>query len=101
MARKGGLGKGLDALLQDSSQPAPATAPSADSGVREAPIDKIIPNPQQPRQIIKEEQLRELADSIVEHGCHPAPDRDLRRDARPVHPHRRRTASACLSIGWP
>ena len=68
MARKGGLGKGLDALLQDSSQHAPATAPSADSGVREAPIDKIIPNPQQPRQIIKEEQLRELADSIVEHG---------------------------------
>ncbi len=68
MARKGGLGKGLDALLQDTSQPAPAAAPSVDSGVTEAPINKVIPNPQQPRQIMKEEQLRELADSIIEHG---------------------------------
>jgi ParB family transcriptional regulator, chromosome partitioning protein len=68
MARKGGLGKGLDALLQDTSQPAPAAVPSMDAGVTEAPIDKVIPNPQQPRQIMKEEQLRELADSIIEHG---------------------------------
>jgi ParB family transcriptional regulator, chromosome partitioning protein len=68
MARKGGLGKGLDALLQDTSRPAPAATPSGDSGVIEAPINKIFPNPQQPRQIMKEEQLRELADSINEHG---------------------------------
>ncbi|MDX9863538.1 MAG: ParB/RepB/Spo0J family partition protein [Anaerolineaceae bacterium] len=68
MARKGGLGKGLDALLQDPTQPAPAAAPPGDSGVIEAPISKVIPNPQQPRQIMKAEQLQELADSIIEHG---------------------------------
>ena len=68
MARKGGLGKGLDALLQDTSQSAPAAFSSTESGVIEAPISKVIPNPQQPRQIMKEEQLRELADSIIEHG---------------------------------
>ena len=68
MARKGGLGKGLDALLQDTSQPESAATPSMDSGVTEAPISKVIPNPQQPRQIMKAEQLQELADSIIEHG---------------------------------
>ncbi len=68
MARKGGLGKGLDALLQDTSQSASTAPRSADSGITEAPINKVIPNPQQPRQIMKEEQLRELADSIIEHG---------------------------------
>jgi len=68
MARKGGLGKGLDALLQDTSSPAPAAPPSGESGVTTVSISKIIPNPQQPRQTMKEEHLQELADSITEHG---------------------------------
>lgn len=68
MARKGGLGKGLDALIQDNSQSSPAVPVSEDSGVNQVPINKIIPNPQQPRQKMDPEQLQELADSILEHG---------------------------------
>lgn len=62
MAQKSGLGKGLDALIPSglSSQAAPA-----DSHVS---IGLIIPNPQQPRDVINEENLVELAASIREHG---------------------------------
>ncbi|MCD4672905.1 MAG: ParB/RepB/Spo0J family partition protein [Anaerolineaceae bacterium] len=66
MARKGGLGKGLDALLHDASQPVPAAKPT--EGTIEAPIKKVIANPHQPRQKMHEEQLQELAASITEHG---------------------------------
>ena len=36
--------------------------------IREVPIDKILPNPAQPRLSYDEESLTELADSIREHG---------------------------------
>lgn len=54
---KGGLGRGLDALL-----------PSSGPGFQEVDIDLIVPNPQQPRTYIDPEQLAELAESIREHG---------------------------------
>lgn len=62
MAQKSGLGKGLDALI-----PSGFTAQStpADSHV---PLSMVIPNPQQPRDTINEEDLVELAASIREHG---------------------------------
>lgn len=62
MAQKSGLGKGLDALI-----PAGFSSPAApaDSHV---PLSMIIPNPQQPRDAIQEENLVELAASIREHG---------------------------------
>jgi ParB family chromosome partitioning protein len=62
MARKGGLGKGLDALIpsQDSSQP--------ETGASFLPVDLIIANPRQPRQVMDEDGLKELAASIREHG---------------------------------
>src|SRR5258708_987705 len=40
----------------------------ADATVQEIGIEKIVPNPYQPRKLFNEEQLRELADSIKEHG---------------------------------
>ena len=40
----------------------------ADAQVMEVEIDKIVPNPFQPRRNFDEQQLRELADSIREHG---------------------------------
>ncbi|HXF70104.1 MAG TPA: ParB/RepB/Spo0J family partition protein, partial [Thermoflexus sp.] len=58
MARKFGLGKGLEALL-----PAGETM-----GLLEVPIDAIEPNPHQPRRQIDEAELEELAQSIREHG---------------------------------
>jgi ParB family chromosome partitioning protein len=57
--KKGGLGKGLGALLPETEVTA---------GLSEVPIGSIAPNPRQPRESIGEDQLRELADSIREHG---------------------------------
>ncbi len=62
MAQKSGLGKGLDALIPTGLMG--QTIP-ADTHV---PISMIVPNPQQPRETIAEENLVELAASIREHG---------------------------------
>jgi ParB family transcriptional regulator, chromosome partitioning protein len=41
---------------------------SAASGLTEAPVRAVVPNPHQPRTQFDEQSLRELADSIREHG---------------------------------
>ena len=38
------------------------------TAVRELPLDKVVPNPSQPRMTWHEETLQELAASIKEHG---------------------------------
>jgi ParB family chromosome partitioning protein len=69
-ARKGGLGRGLDALIPNSVIPAEITTASgvvvADRN--EIDINLISPNPKQPRTVFDEEQLNELAASIKEVG---------------------------------
>ena len=63
---KKGLGRGLDALFQDNeSEIAQAAAGGAPAEVAVADIE---PNRGQPRHVFDEEKLRELADSIREHG---------------------------------
>jgi ParB family transcriptional regulator, chromosome partitioning protein len=58
------LGRGLDALL-----PAPSAAPAyGDRNVFTCPLDKIVPQPGQPRQRFDTQKLDELAQSIREHG---------------------------------
>ena len=57
MTRARGLGRGLAALI-----------PSAAGAVDEVDLDLIVPNPHQPRFSMSDESLRELADSIREHG---------------------------------
>ena len=57
---KGGLGRGLSALLP--------TGGEAAGGVEEVDIDLIAPNPEQPRGRIEPEALAELAASIQTHG---------------------------------
>jgi ParB family chromosome partitioning protein len=68
--RKGGLGRGLDALIPNSVIPAEITTPSgvvvADRN--EIEINLISPNPKQPRTVFDEDQLNELAASIKEVG---------------------------------
>ena len=60
-AKKGGLGKGLDALFMDNE--------TVDSGgVVTLRLSQIETNRDQPRKIFSEEALNELADSIREHG---------------------------------
>jgi len=61
MPKKGGLGKGLDALI-------PTNNPQGEGGALLVPIDSVTPNPRQPRQQMDEADLQELADSIQEHG---------------------------------
>ena len=62
MPPKHGLGRGLGALIPPS-QPSAVT-----TGVKEVPVAAISPNPRQPRHKIDPDQLRELAESIREHG---------------------------------
>ena len=60
-AKKGGLGKGLDALFMDNET-------VGSGGVVTLRLSQIEPNRDQPRKIFSEEALNELADSIREHG---------------------------------
>jgi len=69
-ARKGGLGRGLDALIPQSVIP---TEIKTSSGVvtanrDEIELSSISPNPKQPRTNFDEDQLTELALSIKEVG---------------------------------
>ena len=57
---KRGLGKGLEALIP----PSPARHP----GMAEVDLDAISPNPMQPRHPVPLDDLKELAESIREHG---------------------------------
>jgi len=93
--KRGGLGRGLGALIPQTApeeaaqatgaEPHPlvppetadelvatgameATTPTPATGTFEVPIESISPNPHQPRQGIEVDRLEELADSIREHG---------------------------------
>lgn len=85
--RRGGLGKGLGALIPTGPTGGPAAPAAAPSGYaaqvppvdegpaavpgasfREIPVDAITPNPKQPRQVFDEEALEELKTSIREFG---------------------------------
>ena len=57
-----GLGKGLSALLSDT------ITNEEDSQIRDIPIVDIEPNPWQPRKVFNESSIKELADSISNHG---------------------------------
>ncbi len=59
MASRYGLGRGLEALIPRAE---------AEAGVIEVPVDRIARNPHQPRARFDDEELAELAASIVEHG---------------------------------
>jgi ParB family chromosome partitioning protein len=69
-ARKGGLGRGLDALIPTSIIPTEiktqAGVVAADRG--EIDVNNISANPKQPRTVFDEDQLTELALSIKEVG---------------------------------
>jgi len=65
VARQGGLGKGLGALIPQGA--AEHRTPSG-TGYREIPIASIQPNQYQPRDVFDEEALGALADSIREVG---------------------------------
>ena len=89
MAQNYGLGRGLASLIpQNKSNSKPISQPkddfnyfgakptgvpvaqgtSSNNGVQEIDLIRIVPNPHQPRLRFDEEKLRELSDSIKEHG---------------------------------
>ena len=57
---KQALGRGLRALIPDT--------PKARSGLAEIPLDRLCPNPEQPRKQFDDDSLAGLADSIRRHG---------------------------------
>jgi ParB family transcriptional regulator, chromosome partitioning protein len=63
--RRKALGRGLDALLTSSKPPAVALGTEAsDERIQRIPLNRIDPNPEQPRQIFRDEGIEELAQSI-------------------------------------
>ena len=63
--KKRGLGRGLDALLQ---QPAVEEAPAAPAPVQSLPVASLKPNRFQPRTQFDETEIQDLADSIRAQG---------------------------------
>ena len=59
-AKKGGLGRGLDALFNENA--------TDEKGIVTLRLSEIEPNRNQPRTNFDEEALAELADSIAKHG---------------------------------
>ena len=61
-AKQRGLGRGLGALIGDFPEE------SESGAVTKLPLQKVEPNPDQPRRTFDEEELQALADSIAAHG---------------------------------
>lgn len=78
--RQRGLGRGLSALLGEAAAEVPVAAPESapetaatpdvgtSSGIREAPIEWLHRNPDQPRRVFTDSEIDELAASIREKG---------------------------------
>lgn len=74
-----GLGRGLGALIPGAAtaprpvsagpaEPASAPAPAAAPGPAAIPVERIHPNPEQPRRVFDPDELERLAASIRQHG---------------------------------
>lgn len=75
MAIKGGLGKGLDALIpgdggirKSSAKPVPASQETEKGIETLVKITKVEPNRKQPRKNFNEDALQELSESIKQYG---------------------------------
>jgi ParB family transcriptional regulator, chromosome partitioning protein len=66
--RRGGLGKGLGALIPSDVAPSSAAGLASRPGIEEVAINQIDPNPYQPRNRFDEESLAGLTASIRELG---------------------------------
>jgi ParB family transcriptional regulator, chromosome partitioning protein len=66
--RRGGLGKGLGALIPSDVASSSAAGLASRPGIEEIPINQIDPNPYQPRNRFDEETLTGLTASIRELG---------------------------------
>ncbi len=67
MAKMSGLGRGLGALLGETEKEV-GVQDNDSEGLREVPINSVVPNPDQPRKTFDDEELDELAASIAQNG---------------------------------
>lgn len=68
MAKKTGLGKGLDTLIPTKSQSETTTVTTVIKSEELIDINKVEPNKDQPRKSFNEDSLIELSESIKQHG---------------------------------
>ena len=66
MNKRAGLGKGLEALFGNTED---VSAEVAENEVKqEIDVADLVPNPYQPRKVFEPEKMKELVDSVKQHG---------------------------------
>jgi ParB family transcriptional regulator, chromosome partitioning protein len=83
MSTRRGLGRGLESLIPSSPAEAQAAGLQEIAGARfaEIPLDQIVANPRQPRQVFDEDHMAELVHSIKEVGLlQPVVVREVAKD---------------------
>ncbi|MCW2770722.1 MAG: chromosome partitioning protein ParB [Aeromicrobium sp.] len=83
MSQRRGLGRGLESLIPSSPAEARDTGLKEIEGARfaEIPLDQIVANPRQPRQVFDEDHMAELVHSIKEVGLlQPVVVREVAKD---------------------
>ncbi|MCL3817125.1 ParB/RepB/Spo0J family partition protein [Aeromicrobium wangtongii] len=83
MSARRGLGRGLESLIPSSPAEAQASGLQEIQGARfaEIPLDQIVANPRQPRQVFDEDHMAELVHSIKEVGLlQPVVVREVAKD---------------------
>jgi ParB family chromosome partitioning protein len=99
VGKRARLGKGLGALLGEGY----LANPGGGGELRTLPLERILPNPLQPRQEFREEELQDLSKSIQENGLlqplivRPEPDSSSDRYQLVAGERRLR---AITSLGW-
>lgn len=68
MAAKKALGRGLGAIFEDVEDAYSKEMNSSEDLVRKIDVNRILPNPYQPRKYFNEESIKELSESIKKHG---------------------------------
>ncbi|KAA1395714.1 ParB/RepB/Spo0J family partition protein [Aeromicrobium ginsengisoli] len=83
MSTRRGLGRGLESLIPSSPAEAKASGLQEIEGARfaEIPLEQIVANPRQPRQVFDEDHMAELVHSIKEVGLlQPIVVREVAKD---------------------
>ena len=68
MSKRKALGSGLDSLLSSAANTSKLDVNSNESEILSIPVHKIIKNKHQPRKAFKEQEIKDLADSIAQNG---------------------------------
>ena len=68
MSKRKALGSGLDSLLSSTANTSKLDVNTDESETLSIPIHKITKNKHQPRKVFKEQEIKDLADSIAQNG---------------------------------